>query len=146
MIDRQIHHGSLNSEFARSANEAKSPKKRLPPVSIRFTEEQREQLKADAGGLPISTYLKELAFEGSPTSRKRARSIIQDYEMLAQLLSALGKSNIFANLDLLLQAAESGNLKLNPETLYEIEVACTAVLDMRDNLCYALGLRTGNNK
>lgn len=134
----------MRPEFARSVNvTAKAVKKRPAPLSLRLSDAEREQLEADAGGTPLGTYIKERVFENF--SGYRVRSVVQDYEALARLLAAMGRSNVFANLERLSREAEAGNLTLSPESEYEIGAACACVLQMRDDLIYALGLRAGGD-
>lgn len=131
----------MKPEFARSvAVKAGVVKKRPAPVSVRFSDDERERLEADAGGAPLGTYIKGRVFEGG--CGYRARSIVQDYEALARVLAAMGRSGMLANLDALSKEVEAGNVTLNPDAEYEIGVACACVLQMRDDLIYALGLRT----
>lgn len=134
----------IKPEFARSVvSEALATKKRPAPVSVRFSDDERKRLEMDAEGVPLGTYIKGRLFADS--SGYRARSVVQDYELLAQLLAAMGRSNMFANLDVLAREAEAGNLTLSPEAEYEIGVACACVLQIRDDLIYALGLRSGSD-
>lgn len=135
-----VRQGRIKPEFARSvAVKAEAAKKRPAPVSVRFSDDERERLEGDANGTPLGTYIKGRVFDGG--SGHRARSVVQDYELLAQVLAAMGRSNMFANLDSLAREIEARKLTLSPEAEYEVGLACACVLQMRDDLVYALGLR-----
>jgi len=130
----------IKPEFARSVViAAKRAKKRPSPVSVRFSDDERKRLEADANGVPLGTYIKGRVFADG--SEYRGQSVMRNYEALAQLLATLGRSDLFANLDVLAREIEAGNLTLSPEAEFEIGVACACVLQMRDDLIYALGLR-----
>ena len=130
---------SLKPEFARSAAVTKRVKKRPSPVSVRFSDDERNRLVADAGGQPLGAYIKGRVFEDGPGYR--GKSVVRDYEALARLLAGMGQSELLSNLDVLAREIEFGNLALSPEAEFEIGVACACVLQMRDDLIYALGLR-----
>lgn len=142
MNGAMVRQGRIKPEFARSVTiKAEAAKKRPAPVSVRFSDDERERLEADANGMPLGTYIKGRVFEGG--TGHPVRSVVQDYELLAQVLATMGRSNLFANLDSLSREIEAGNLAVSPEAEYEVGLACACVLQMRDNLVYALGLRAG---
>lgn len=143
MNSKLIQQERIKPEFTKSVTpKVKPTRKRPAPYSIRFSDEEREQLNADADGVPFGTYIKERVFENKTGAKNSSRSIVKDYELLAQVLAALGQSDVFANLDSIARQIEAGNLTLSPEAEYEIGLTCACVLQMRDDLVYALGLRT----
>ena len=116
-----------------------APTKRLPPLSVRLSAEEHNTLKRMAGETPLSTFVKSKVFDG--ISEPSKRSMVQDYELLAQILSTLGQSAVFQNLDRIAQAIDRGDLELSQEQEESIALACLLVLEIRDNLVTALGLK-----
>ena len=113
--------------------------KRLAPLSIRLTEKERKQLEKLAGDIPLSKFVKQQVFSEKP---KVLRSEIVDrYEMLARILAALGEKDIFANLDFITKTIEAGDLELSGEQTEQIATTCVLVLEMRNDLIRALGLK-----
>lgn len=131
---------SPHKKFNKAANTSPaSPKKRPAPLSVRLSETELATLKHQAGDVPLSTYVKSKVFDGAGRSFKR--TAVQDYEMLARILSALGQSELFRNLDTVAKAIERGDLSLSPEEEEGIALACLLVLDIREDLIAALGLK-----
>ncbi len=62
-------------------------------------------------------------------------------QLLAQTLSALGQTEVFKNLNTIIEQLENGTLVLTPETEEQINVACLCVINMRNDLVKALGLK-----
>lgn len=144
MSEYVIAAASTQRDFERAAHRdtadpVKDKRKRTPPVSVRFSDKELEALKAQANGEPLGSYIKGKVFEGSPVKSKR--SVIQDYELLAQVLSTLGQSEVFANLDTIAQAVENGNLELTDDQQESITLACLLVFEIREDIIKALGLK-----
>ncbi|WP_298983126.1 hypothetical protein [uncultured Roseibium sp.] len=129
------------AEFNRQASSKKDQAKRSPkrraPLAVRLSDEQWEQLERDSKGISYGAYVKDRLFRKSRASK---RSAVQDYELLARILAALGQSEVFANLDKLIALSERGELDLSPEVEFELALACACVIEMRDELVRALGL------
>lgn len=140
---------TLGSEFSStSAPKSKALKKPRPaPVSVRFSEEERAQLEKDAKGQSLNSYIKSRVFDETiPRKRKYNANPVTDMQLLAQTLSALGRTEVFANLNILIEQIENGSLVLSPEAEEQIGAACLCVINMRNDLVKALGLRPGNKK
>jgi alanyl-tRNA synthetase len=122
-------------------------KSRPTPVSVRFSDEEREQLKKDAEGQSLNSYIKSRVFdEAIPRKRKYNANPVTDMQLLAQTLSALGQTEVFKNLNTIIEQLENGTLVLTPETEEQINVACLCVINMRNDLIKALGLRPDKKK
>ena len=124
------------------------PKKRISvrknypaPFSLRLSNQEREEIKNLADGLPMGQFIKDAILQNGmrPASSRRPR--IQDQKLLAKLLGALGKSRIASNINQLAKAANSGSLPVNEEVLKSLKEATTAILWMRDTLIKAMGLK-----
>ena len=116
-----------------------SSAKRQPPLSLRLTVDQRVELEKKANGMPLGTYVKCQIFGAKAVPRKR--TAIQDYELLARVLSALGKTDVFTNLSAVAERIESGDLVLSAEQKEQITLACMLVMEIRRDLITALGVK-----
>jgi hypothetical protein len=139
----------LTIQFSdKSGLKQKPAKKSRPtPVSVRFSDEEREQLNKDAKGQSLNSYIKSRVFdEAIPRKRKYNANPVTDMQLLAQTLSALGQTEVFKNLNTIIEQLESGTLVLTPETEEQINIACLCVINMRNDLITALGLRPEKKK
>lgn len=134
----QVIKSNFNDRSAKKLPENAKRKKRRSPLTIRLTDEQWEDLEHLSQGVSYGAYAKECMFNKKRSSK---RSAVQDYEMLAQVLSVLGQSELFGKLDRLIEQSEQGALDLSSETEFELGLACACVIEMRDNLIKALGLK-----
>ena len=117
-------------------------KKPLPPFSIRFSKEERQQLEYMASGASLGEYIRSRLFEGSTSIRRtKGRFPVKDEQALAKLLGVLGHSQIPNNINQLARAANSGSLPLTPETQKQLSEACLSVAWIRRQLIQALGLK-----
>ncbi|MEM1341465.1 MAG: hypothetical protein AAGA97_00775 [Pseudomonadota bacterium] len=134
--------GILTERFRTESLAPPRKKKKHPaPLSIRLSEDERAQLQSWAGRKPLSTYVKECLFKGRKPRKAANSNPVQDYEALARVLGALGRSGIFRNLDGLAKQAEEGTLDLSDDTIQAIVAACLCVSEMRNDLVRALGLK-----
>ena len=126
------------------AAENKKPdrRKRTPPVSIRFSEDERDLLREYAGNERLSTYVRHYVVKGHDGKPKRKSSPSADFQETARVLSALGRSELATLLRDTLSAYEAGQLRLEPETETAIRRACADITAMRSALVKALGLRS----
>lgn len=64
---------------------------RPAPFSIRFTENEREQLEAQAGSMPLASYIKSVVLaDDAPKYRKRSKPPVAEQQLLAEVLARLG--------------------------------------------------------
>lgn len=61
--------------------------------------------------------------------------------MFARVLAALGESDVFGNLDIVARAIDRGELALNDEQEEQISTACLLVLELRNDIIRALGIK-----
>ena len=117
-------------------------RRRLPPLSIRLSVEERADLQARAGDLPVSAYAKGLLFAVTANPARRSpRNPTLDHQILGQLLGALGRSEIAPHLRELADAARSGSLPLDETTTAHLHAACSDIALMRSEVMRALGMR-----
>ena len=144
---------SLARTFEAAAGVPKHTKKRKhpPPVSIRFTDEERTRLTRDAGKLSLSAYIRQrlLGDAVAPRERrylrKQRRPTIDD-ETLAKWLGTLGQSDLARSMIAIAMAAQSGALPVTPELSDKLDAACDEIHDMRTALITALGVKPETGK
>ena len=138
----------LSSKAAFSRAATRRPKlnesKVSRPVSVRFTGEERAELKKNAGRKSISAYIRDELFpDCEQPKRRRTRKTRQpnlNDASLAQVLGVLGSSGVAGNLQNLADAADAGALAVTPDVVQELRDACAAVQRMRRLLVDALGV------
>lgn len=117
-------------------------KKRDAPLSLRLSREDRVRLERDAAGMTLGSYIKWRLFDPDrPPPRTRGKAPVRDHALLAQLLAMLGNLRLAANLNQIAKAVNNGALPVTPETEAAIRAACRAIIDMKEMLARALGLR-----
>ena len=119
-------------------------KKRPSPVSIRLSEDEREELFRRAGRRSVNAYVKEQIFGRRPLSERRSlrSSCSGDDGTLARLLRSLGSSELPVALHELRQASADGVICMRDETEELVVSACRDIQAMRSDLMKALGLRS----
>ena len=118
-------------------------RKRPPPVSIRFTDDERALLKREAGETALSTYVREKVLGSNAVPRpkryrRKRREPRLDAQTVAQLLGTLGQSELGRSLLALALAAQSGALPVTPELTGKLESACDDIQEMKSALISAL--------
>ena len=115
-------------------------KKRLAPLSLRLSADERARLVEWAGGQPLSTYIKAVLFSDvSSKTRSRSRLTAADRKVLAKILAWLGETQVAAHLAVLANAASSGALDMNEPVTQSVMKACADIEDMRGALMQVLG-------
>ena len=116
--------------------------KRLAPLSLRLSREERARLEEAAGNVPLGTHVKSCLFaDGAPPKLARTRNPVRGHRELAQLLARLGASRMANNLNQLSHNANIGALICDDETVAMIEAVCADIRAMRSILVTALGLK-----
>lgn len=129
------------SDLSRNSGADNSAPKRLPPFSIRLSEDERARLIAAAGGVPLGTYIKAAALGETAPRRRSSPFTIQDRRAFSEALALLGQSRLASNLNQLARAANIGTLPVTPETEADLKEALRAVRSLRDLLLAGLGYR-----
>lgn len=123
---------SIGSTFRSSAKPKPTRKKRTPPVSIRFSDDERVWLEAQAKDQPVSRYIRDAVLSGSGVKRRSKRRMpVKDHEALARVLSLLGRSETGRMLGGILFAIELGKLELDSDAEANLRKACEDVTAMR---------------
>ncbi len=125
------------------SHSVKTRKKRLSPVSLRLSEEQRAELHRRAGNLALSSYIKRVLFDAdAPLSRAVPTRVSADQAELAKLLAWLGRTEVAAHLAVMAEATKSGSLVVNPIVAAQLNKACSDIAAIRAALMRAMGKQT----
>ena len=111
------------------------------PVSFRVTNEERTTLKKAAGDQTIGAYVRDLALEAASGGKRIKRQKQSQTRQLAQILAALGSSDMASSMREISVAARIGALSESPDVVLDIQAACLTVQKMRHELISALGLK-----
>jgi len=116
------------------------------PFSIRLSEDERRMLLREAGKLSLASHIRQKLFgetasprRGKRPSRKQRRPGV-DRAVLAEILAALGRSELARSLHNIAKAASMDALPVTPELVNELHCACAEIRTMRDALMQALGI------
>lgn len=137
----RLSSGSLKRPFAKaasSAGQAQKPK-RLPPVSVRFSVAQRDELERRANGRPLGEYIKNCLFADS-TRRSGLQQTIDEQALLAGILRGLAASDHARTITKIDCLANGGDLLLSLESEAVLQQAKVAMVATRRDLIKALGL------
>lgn len=111
-------------------------------ISVRMTPQERERVEELAGNQTISAYVRDRLLGDEAEKRKcTPRKIRPDHDILAQLLCQLGASRMASNLNQIAKAINMDAVILSPQQQEIVIEAAHAVIEMRDALMQALGLR-----
>ena len=111
-------------------------------LTIRLTDDEWAALEKAAAGLTVSAHVRERLF-GQAVTPRRTRGVapIRDHETLGQVLALLGKSRLASNVNQLAKAVNTGSLPVTSETEAEIVRASSSIVEMKNELFRALGVR-----
>ena len=137
---------NLTASFAYQSKPPKKPtkRKRPAPISLRLTDEERARLLRDAAGMSINSYVRDQLF-GADAKRSKRRGLapVKDHQALAQVLGALGRSDLHRNISTISDAVRDGTVHLCPDVECSVSEACAHIAAMRRDLVRALGLKSG---
>lgn len=115
---------------------------RPAPFSLRLTDNERQKLEAQAGSMPLASYIKSVVLASdAPKYRKRSKPPVADQQLLAEILARLGASRTANNLNQIAKGLNQGTLVIDPDLEAELKQACAEVAWMRATLMSALGVK-----
>lgn len=114
------------------------------PFSLRLSDAERNRLAAEAGPMPLGTYIRGRLLDGAPRRRSSAPQR-QNTEALSQILARFGKLQLTNTLRELAAGARLGTVAMAPEIEAEIYGLCLEVREIRRLLLRALGLLDGGS-
>lgn len=112
---------------------------RPAPFSLRLNDEERQRLEAQAGAMPLASYIKSVVFDAAaPKYRKRRKSPVAEQQLLAEVLVRLGQTRHANNLNQIAKAINQGTLYVDDELAADIQAALADIAWMRITLMEAL--------
>ncbi|WP_237072603.1 plasmid mobilization relaxosome protein MobC [Pseudaestuariivita rosea] len=115
---------------------------RAAPFSLRLTAEERQQLEAQAGSMPLGSYIKSVVFASeAPRYRKRKKPPVAEQQLLAAVLAQLGKTRTANNLNQIAKHLNQGTLVIDEDLEADLKIAIAEVAWMRVTLMQALGMK-----
>ena len=115
------------------------PQEKLYPISFRVTVDEKARIKADAGNLSISGYIRQKLLGKKRSKRK------EQAKEVAQILSMFGQDELVQNILALNLAIQNSDPSLqnhiDEKIKREITQACSYIQEMKFALFSALGLR-----
>ncbi|WP_231704035.1 MobC family plasmid mobilization relaxosome protein [Cochlodiniinecator piscidefendens] len=112
---------------------------RPAPFSLRLTEDERQRLETQAGGMPLASYIKSVVFaEDAPKHRARRRPPVAEQQLLAEVLARLGQTQHANNLNQIAKHLNQGTLMIDPELEVDLNRAFAEIAWMRVTLMQAL--------
>lgn len=118
--------------------------KRIPPLSVRLTPQEIEQVNQDCRGYRSrNDYMRErlLCAQVKGTSK---RALAKDRQALSQILALLGSSRIANNLNQLAYHANMDSLLFTPKVKKQIQESYEEIRLIRQLLMKALGYKKDN--
>ena len=132
---------ALSGHFNSRASGRSSRRKGNYRLSVRLSDAELTELRAAAGSKTLSDHLRDRLFDkGRRTQRKPRRALRADTAALGQILGAIGRSRVAANVEQLARDARSGALLLDDVTARQIAEAHAEIRDIRERLIAAMGL------
>ncbi|WP_298976859.1 hypothetical protein [uncultured Roseobacter sp.] len=117
--------------------------KRPAPLSLRLTDEERQKLVDQAGGMALGAYIKSVVFsDAAPKYRKHRVPPVAEQRLLAEVLARLGQSRTASNLNQIAKHLNQGTLVLDEELTADLNHAVAEVAWMRVTLMRALGIKS----
>lgn len=115
---------------------------RPAPFSLRLTSDERHQLEAQAGAMPLASYIKSVVLaDNAPTYRKRRKAPEAEQRLLAEILARLGQTRHANNLNQIAKHLNQGTLIVDEELAADLTAAIAEGAWMRATLMAALGVR-----
>jgi hypothetical protein len=115
--------------------------KKPAPLSVRLTQAERDALLIRAGGLTLSSYVKQVLFDNASPAPHGNGMALANRTLLAHLLATLGASRVAPNLERLVHDVSLGDLLIDEVTATRIIEACDDVRLMHNALMRGLGMR-----
>lgn len=116
---------------------------RPAPFSLRLTPEERTQLEAKAGAMPLASYIKSVVLsDNAPQYRKSRKPPVEEQKLLAEVLARLGQTRQANNLNQIAKNLNQGTLIVGPELDEDLKRAVAEVAWMRMTLMQALGKKS----
>lgn len=129
----------FGTAFNTARRNSPAKKKRMAPLSVRLSKEQREQLEQDAMGMALNAFVLSKLFDNYKTTRQRKKPTKRD-KAVASALRRMGNSGIAAFLTCQILAVEEGRLHLTKHEELELREAYAELYRIRCDLVQGMGL------
>ncbi len=110
-------------------------------LTIRFTGDEWDVLERKAGGRPVSTFARQKLIGDKAETRQSSRRPQASEVLLAQILAALGSSDLSRNMREIAEGMQNGTLPQSDDIARDIRAACLAIEKIRYDLIRALGVK-----
>lgn len=101
---------------------------RPAPFSLRLTPDERQQLEAKAGAMPLASYIKSVVLsDEAPKYRRRRTPPVAEQQLLAQVLARLGQTRTANNLNQIAKHLNQGTLAIDEELEVDLNAAIAEV-------------------
>ena len=109
------------------------------PFSIRLSPGERAKLDAQAGDMPMATYVRTRLLDTPNPRRRRKRRFDVNQSLLKKLVRELGRQHISSRLHLIMNAIDDGDLEVDDKLELELRYLCAELRHLRRNIRKALG-------
>lgn len=131
---------NLKPDFICAANHKPAKPKRMAPLSVRLSKEQRERLERDAMGMALNAYVLSKLFEDEGKPNRRRKKPTKRDKAIARALRRLGGCGIVTYLVSQILAVEEGRLILSDDEEKDLREAHAEFYALRRDLVEAMGL------
>ena len=129
----------------RDFKSAHTPKpKRMAPLSVRLSKEQRMQLERDAVGMSLNAYVLSKLFDDPAKPKRSRKEPTQKDKAIARALRQLSQAGLVGYLLSQIEAIEEHRLQLPPHEEEQLRQAYTDCCNLRRDLIEAMGLEAEN--
>lgn len=113
--------------------------KRPAPLSLRLSDDERQQLVSQAGSMALGSYIKSVVFADQARKyRKTPKPPVAEQQLLAEILARLGESRTANNLNQIAKHLNLGTLVVDDDLESDLKQAIVDVAWMRTTLMQAL--------
>ena len=112
-----------------------------PRITIRFTPEEYARLQAMAGDKALSAYVREVVLGANAKRKSPTRKHSLERQQAAQILALLGQDERLAAFKTAASSVEAGIIEAEHYTLQDIQTCRDLLLDIRDRLIAAQGMK-----
>ena len=109
-------------------------------LTIRFTDEEWDSLEGSAAGHPVSTYARKKLLGNTAAKRKPMRRPQVNDALLAQILGALGSSDLPKSMREIAEGLRTGIVPDTEELVHTVHAACLTIEKFRRDQIRALGI------
>jgi len=133
-------HAGAQDQTSPMGSTARKPRSTV--LSVRLSQAEWQRLDREAGAVSISAHVRSrLSGDNSSLPGTPSRRVPTQNKLLAQLLAALGRSELGPSLKTLANVAKSGALPVTEEVEAALLCACHDITSMKSTLMRALGIK-----